>query len=581
MTLRVLIILNILLTIILISLGGFVHNTGASLACPDWPLCYGEVLPVMEGSVLIEHSHRLLASLVGFLCILIVIFAKKTKPVIFGGSIAALILVIFQGVLGGMTVIFKLPTIVSTAHLGTSMLFLATLFYLYHKAYFQVKRSASNVGNLHTFAKWTLIIVYLQMLLGAFMRHSGLGGVCGVGYDSALICNDLVDSVVSWFPTSSEAQLHVLHRYMGVVAGLMGLGFSFFFRRVAPILSGVIAFIVIAQVALGIMTVGSNLGVAITTLHLTGATLLFVLLWKSSMVLKSQRMIGQSEGPSYLEDILDLAKPRLSSLVIFTATLGMLLAPGEISFMSAFLGILSTTGIVAGACALNCYMERDVDLLMLRTANRPLPKKRIPKSHALNFGVFFIIVFTVVLYFSTNLITTLLAVIATVSYVAIYTPMKRKSSWSVVVGALPGAIPPLMGWTMVTGVIDTMGMVLFGILFIWQLPHFMAIATFRLEEYKKAGLVVTPIVNGLSVTKYSIFVYTLLLMILSFAPIQLMDHGKTYLVFSALIGLMFLALAFRGLFMKNEDLIKQWARGYFWGSIMYLPVLFLGLVFLS
>ena len=579
--LRGLILLNILLTIILISLGGFVHNTGASLACPDWPLCYGEVLPVMEGSVLIEHSHRLLASLVGFITILIVIFAKKSKPVIFGASIGALILVIFQGVLGGMTVLFQLPTIVSTAHLATSMLFLATLFYLDHKAFFQIKRSAPDVRNLHTFTKWTLIVVYMQMILGAFMRHSGLGGVCGVGYESAFICNDLVDSIISWLPTSSEAQLHVLHRYLGVIAGVMGLGLAWFFKRVSPVLASFMGIVVIAQVALGVMTVGSNLGVNITTLHLTGATLLFAILWKSAMVLKSQRMVGQAEGPSYLEDMLDLAKPRLSSLVIFTATLGMLLAPGEISFMSAFLGIFATTAIVAGACAINCYMERDVDLLMLRTANRPLPRKRIPKNHAINFGLFLIIVFTPVLYAATNWITAFLAFIATIVYVGIYTPLKRKSSWSLVVGAIPGAIPPLMGWTMVTGVIDTMGLVLFGILFIWQLPHFMAIATFRLEEYKKAGLVVTPIVNGLSVTKYSIFVYTLLLMMLSFVPLYLMNHGTTYLVFSALIGALFLALAFYGLFIQNEGQIKHWARRYFWGSIMYLPVLFLGLVFLS
>lgn len=578
---RALLLLNILLTFILISLGGFVHNTGSSLACPDWPLCYGQLMPVMEGGVLIEHSHRLLASLVGFISILLVIFSRKSKPVVFGKTILALFLVILQGVLGGMTVIFKLPTIVSTAHLGLSMIFFMTLIFIDHKAHYTIKKSRPHVGNLQNLAAYALIFVYAQMILGAFMRHSGLGGVCGVGYEAAFSCHDMVDNVMAWIPSSNEAQLHAFHRYLGAFIGLFVIGFSLFFQRVSTLLGALLFVVVGFQVALGVMTIGTNLGVYITTLHLTGASLLFALLYKSYLILKDQRLMGSYIGPSYLEDIIDLAKPRLSSLVVFTATGGLLVASGSISFMGACIGILATTGIVGGACALNCYMEKDVDGLMMRTANRPLPKDRLPRLHALIFGLVLIIVFTVVLYLATNLLTAGLSLVATVIYLAFYTPLKRKSSWSVFVGAIPGAIPPLMGVTMVTNEIDAMGLVLFGILFFWQFPHFMAIASFRLDEYKKAGLVVTPIVSGLKITKYAIIALTFCLIAVSLIPAFIIKtETNGYLYFAICIGGAFLALANYGLFFENEDAIKKWARQYFWGSIIYLPVLFIGLVLL-
>lgn len=578
--LRILIFLNILLTFLLISLGGFVHNTGSSLACPDWPLCYGQVMPVMEGSVLIEHSHRLLASLVGFLTILMVFISKKSKSVIFGPSIFALLLVIFQGVLGGLTVLFKLPTIVSTAHLATSMLFFMTLIYIDHKGYFHLRRSVGNVGNLQNIAKFSLILLYLQMILGAFIRHSGLGGVCGVGYDSILVCQDVVDSIVSFIPSSVEAQYHMMHRYLGALLGLVLVIFPFFLKRVSALLASFIFLMVILQVSLGVMTVGTNLEVYTTTLHLTGASLLFGLLWKALLILKSNRLIQQDSHPSFLEDMIDLTKPRLSSLVIFTATIGLILAPGEISFFKAFFGILGITGIVAGSCVLNCYIERDVDRYMLRTASRPLPKKRLDAHFARNYGIFLIVFFTPVIYFSSNLLTTILGLIAALIYIFLYTPLKRKSSWSVFVGAIPGAIPPLMGWTMVTNHIDPMGMILFGILFFWQFPHFLAIATFRVDEYKKAGLVVTPIVSGLRNTVVKIAFSTVLLVAVSLIPVKLFSESQFYFIFTLLIGSLFLVFAIYGLFIKDELRIKAWARKYFWGSIIYLPVLLLGLVFL-
>ena len=185
-------------------------------------------------------------------------------------------------------------------------------------------------------------------------------------------------------------------------------------------------------------------------------------------------------------DLFSLTKPRLSSLVIFTSALGMFLAPGEISFWKALISVAATSGLVGGACVINCWMERDIDGLMERTKNRPLPSGRLNPAIALALGLTLIIVCLFTILFVSNPLTATLGLIATVTYVFLYTPMKKKTSWALFAGAIPGAIPPLMGWTSVTNSIGDLGIVLFAILFVWQLPHFLSISMYHARDYNKA-----------------------------------------------------------------------------------------------
>lgn len=258
------------LTFLLILLGGTVHNTGSSLACPDWPLCYGQVMPEMKGQIAIEHSHRLLASAVGLLTIgLTVILWKKNGLRVWG--LAALGLVIFQGLLGGVTVLFKLPPLVSIAHLGASMLFFSCLIVI------ALTLPSPACGRGGTTRRWwvrallvtTLAFVYLQILLGAAVRHTGSGLVC----PEIPFCHGMLWPTGSWM-----TQLHMSHRILGIIVTLMSAGCLFFFwnrssRTVRTLLTTSLILVLI-QIGLGILTIFTLIGPLAVTAHLAVATLL-------------------------------------------------------------------------------------------------------------------------------------------------------------------------------------------------------------------------------------------------------------------------------------------------------------------
>src|SRR5512138_1146982 len=202
----------------------------------------------------------------------------------------------------------------------------------------------------------------------------------------------------------------------------------------------------------------------------------------------------------YVKDLFLLAKPRLSSLVIVTTGGGMALAPGQIGLGRGLAVLLGTAAVVGAANALNCFIERDIDGRMRRTRDRPLPAGRVEPFTALALRVLV-----------ANPLTALLAFAALVTYVAVYTPMKQRSTLALFVGAVPGAIPPLMGWTAVTGRLDAGGVALFALLFFWQLPHFLAISIYLAEDYARGGLKVFALVHGEPVTRAFIALSTVLL----------------------------------------------------------------------
>ena len=274
-------------------------------------------------------------------------------------------------------------------------------------------------------------------------------------------------------------------------------------------------------------------------------------------------------------DLVALTKPRVTMLVLSTAAVGMGVAPGVLGAKRALWMLLGTWLCVASANALNCFLERDSDRFMRRTRNRPLPAGRLDPALARSFGLLLGLVSLPVLALGTNLVTSLLGLTALVSYVGVYTPMKRKSTWALVVGAVPGALPPLMGYAAVSGELGMKGVLLFALLFLWQIPHVIGLAAFRREDYVAAGILVLPTVIGAERTRVHALAWTLLLGGVSLMPYFLGWTGLPYLACALALGAWLLASGARP--STPQDL-TAWGRRVFVTSLFYLPLLYAALL---
>jgi protoheme IX farnesyltransferase len=278
-----------------------------------------------------------------------------------------------------------------------------------------------------------------------------------------------------------------------------------------------------------------------------------------------------------LRDLVALTKPRITALVLMTWAPGAWLAPGHVARATLVLSLVGTALIVGAANVLNMWWERDVDAHMTRTRNRPLPAGRLSPDVALAFGLGLAIVSTPML-FLVNPMVGLLGGIALISYVAVYTPLKRYTHLALLVGAVPGAIPPLLGWTTVTGALGAGGLLLFAVLFLWQIPHFAAIAIFRKDDYARAGLQVVSVQHGERAARQTIALFTVLLVAttLLFVPMGL--AGRAYLAVATGLGAAFLALALRGARGGARLDVDRWAKRVFAFSIPYLTLLLFALL---
>ncbi|APS00851.1 heme o synthase [Pajaroellobacter abortibovis] len=280
---------------------------------------------------------------------------------------------------------------------------------------------------------------------------------------------------------------------------------------------------------------------------------------------------------SLASNLIALTKPRITLVVLATTGAGLFLAPGALPSHQLLLAIVGTVLVVAAANVLNMWWERDVDALMKRTQNRPLPAGRIPPALALGFGLLLGLI-AVPLLFHVNRLTGFLGLFALISYVAIYTPLKRRTLYALQIGAIPGAIPPLLGWTSVTGTIEGGGLALFGLLFFWQLPHFMAISLFRKQDYARAGLRVYGAVCSQQETHRAILFYSLLLVGISVAPFYLHLARGFYLISAILLGVALLGFEVRGFRSIRSEEAERWARSLFGFSIIYLILLLCALL---
>lgn len=274
---------------------------------------------------------------------------------------------------------------------------------------------------------------------------------------------------------------------------------------------------------------------------------------------------------SMVSDLISLTKPRLSTTVIFTAAGGWWLAPVESHWSVGVLSVLGTTLTVWAANTMNNYLERDSDIFMERTKNRPLPTKRMAPHVALIFGLILTAISIPMLVELVNPLTGLLAGLALISYVLMYTPMKRTSSLNTLVGAFPGAMPPLMGWTAATNSIEIGGLLLFSVMLIWQIPHFLAIAIYRREEYTQAGLVMLPEVRGLGFTRAQMLFYTFILLPIPLLLFMAKTTSWATLIIGTLLGFYWFYQAVDGFRNQLED---KWARKFFGTSLLYLLGIF-------
>ena len=298
----------------------------------------------------------------------------------------------------------------------------------------------------------------------------------------------------------------------------------------------------------------------------------------SDAAIKLQSTEAASPVSPRVEDFFALLKPRVMSLVVFSGLAGLLVAPGHLHPVLAGVAILCIA-IGAGASgAINMWYERDIDALMKRTMNRPLPAGRMEPGTALGFGATLAAGAVIVMGLAVNWVAAVLLALAIAFYVFVYTVwLKRRTPQNIVIGGAAGAFPPMIGWAAVTGDVSLMPILLFTIIFMWTPPHFWALALYRSGDYARAGVPMLPVVSGARATKRQILLYSLLLVPLTVSPWPLGYAGALYGVAAVALGLVFLACAV-AVWRDTTQRAERPARRLFAFSILYLFLLFAVLV---
>ncbi len=277
----------------------------------------------------------------------------------------------------------------------------------------------------------------------------------------------------------------------------------------------------------------------------------------------------------YMKAFLNLMKPRVMSLVIFTCAVGLLIAPVKVSFLDAVFSLIAVALGSGAAGALNMWYESDLDSLMTRTCLRPIPTGKLTKNQALTFGILSSLVSVIALYIFSNLIAATILAITILFYVFVYTIwLKRKTPQNIVIGGASGALPPVIGWAIATNGIALEPIILFLIIFIWTPSHFWALSLYKSEDYRKAKIPMLPITSGIRTTKLNIFIYALILFPIAILPFFLNYYGLIYLILAAVLSGYYVFISYKLFKEKDSILEKKLAIKLFGYSILYLFMIF-------
>ncbi len=291
------------------------------------------------------------------------------------------------------------------------------------------------------------------------------------------------------------------------------------------------------------------------------------------------RNIAAIADGARVEDYFALLKPRVMQLVVFTALVGMLLAPQGLDPVVGFVAILCIAVGAGASGALNMWYDAETDAIMSRTANRPIPAGRVPRHHALALGIWLSAFSVGLLGLATNWVAAGLLAFTIFFYAVIYTIwLKRATPQNIVIGGAAGAFPPMIGWAAVTGTVSLESCILFLIIFLWTPPHFWALALYKQGDYGAAGIPMLPNVAGEAATKTQILLYSVILAASAFAPVVIGFSGLLYAAVATITGVSFVWLAWRLFRTRESSAMRRSARSLFTFSLSYLFVLFLALL---
>jgi heme o synthase len=570
-------------TLALVAIGGVVRATGSGDACPDWPRCFGKLIPPLELHTLIEYSHRLSAAIATLLIVATAWVAWRTHPRdpgILWPIVAAVGVVLVQAAIGRVRIGAADPAkpLIVTLHFLVAMALVALVMFTATGTRILKARRGSERhvdGRFRALAWWTLGMTALLLLVGAYVRGTGAGLIF---LDWPLMDGRVVPDLSSRATVAAFA-----HRLLAAAAVVLGSFLAVRSNRIGH--RGVRALawsafaLLIVQAGLGAAAVLTRLAPPAVAGHVAGSSLAWACLValvvgiRRLTPLAPEKVDGPGRGARRVVGAyVQLTKPDIIVLLLVTTVPTMVLAaggmPGWGLVGATLLGGALTAG---GAGAINGFLDRDIDEVMGRTRRRPIPSHRVEPRTALRFGSALIVSGTVWLAAAVNLLSALLALSAAAFYIFVYTVwMKRSTPQNIVIGGAAGAAPALIGWAAVTGRVELPAVILFAIVFYWTPPHFWALSLRYAGEYRAAGIPMLPVVQGRQETARHILLYSLLLLSVSLLLFPVAGMGRFYLASAAILGGVFVGYAVR---VVREGGTRS-AMNLFRYSITYLGLLF-------
>jgi protoheme IX farnesyltransferase len=603
---------TVLTAIALVTIGVIVRATGSGMGCPDWPLCHGQIIPPLDDpKAWLEWIHRTIAVVIGFEVLGLAIFAwldHRDRRALLAATLGTVLLVGFQAWLGRETVRLNNSGESVTAHLAAAMTLVGLLVWILARASYPARLSGSGSQRFTLLAAFGALSVFALLLFGSHVTATSQW----IAFPDWPLMNG------SLFPALTDANsAHVLHRWIAVVVGIIVAVVAVAAFRMRPRsrtirrLAAGAAVLFPVQALVGGMQIMTGLSGWSQTLHLAIGAVIWALLAglvaiaylearAAPELVVAEPVDRATGGPASPDDRPDgaspphatkdtirayiaLTKPRIIELLLVTTVPAMVLATRQVPGIQLghwlWLTVWTLIGgtLAAGSAnAINCYLDRDIDLLMARTRRRPLPAHEVDPERAVVFGLVLGAIAFAVLAFFVNLLAAFLGLLAIAFYVVVYTIwLKRSTPQNIVIGGAAGALPPVIGWAAVTGNVGIPALVLFALVFYWTPPHFWALSLRIRKDYAAAGVPMLPVVKGIPETTRQIGLYTILMVAISLVLFAVARMGPIYLVAAVVLGALFLRQAWmlwrRG---ASEEESTAGAIRLYKYSISYLTLLF-------